>query len=252
MISNANPNPINFLDTAIKRHVPSRTASSIKVLDFGCGKGNLVKELSSLRYDANGCDIDAYWEKESEPETDTLSRISLAPYRLPFENGTFDVVVSTSVLEHAQNKEECFKEIHRVLKSGGYAMHLYPGKWYLPYEPHIYVPFVNMLWPTCPKWWLSFCAKLGVRNEFQQGKSWKEVVDLNTRYCELGLSYWSNRKYYKLSQKVYGNYSAPMKFYINHANGGAAKFFRRFPAKGLWGWLIGNIRMNFIVLKKTD
>ncbi len=251
-MSNVNPNPMNFLDTAIKKHMTSSTASSVKVLDFGCGKGNLVRDLSSLKYDAYGCDIDAYWEKESKHETGRLSRISLAPYRLPFEDGNFDFVVSISVLEHAQNKEECFKEIHRVLKNGGYAMHLYPGKWYLPYEPHIYVPFVNMLWPTCPKWWLSFWAMLGVRNEFQQGKSWKEVFNLNTRYCKRALSYWSNRKYYKLSQEIYGNYSAPMKFYINHADGGAAKFFRRFPAKGLWGWLIGNIRMNFIVLKKTD
>ena len=223
----------------------------VKVLDFDCGKGDLVRDLSSLGYDTYGCDIEAYWEEESEIETSKLSKILLASYRLPFEEGTFDVVVSTSVLEHTQNKEEFFNEIHRVLKKGGYAMHLYPGKWYLPYEPHIYVPFVNMFWPNCPKWWLIAWAKLGVRNEFQKGKSWKEVADLNAQYCRYKLSYWSNRKYRKLSKKVFDNYSAPMKFYINYADGGAAKLFRKLPIKGLWGWLIGNTRMNFIVSKKT-
>lgn len=221
-------------------------------MDFGCGKGNLVKDLLSLGYDAYGCDIEAYWEKESNIHTDRLSKISLIPYHLPFKNNTFDIVTSTSVLEHVQNIEECFKEIHRILKTGGYAMHLYPGKWYLPYEPHTYIPLINMLWPNCPKWWFSLWAKLGIRNVFQKGKSWEEVSDINHNYFKHNLSYWSNKKYYELSKKIFENYSAPMKFYICHGYGGAAKLFRKFPFKSFWGWLIGETRMNFIILKKTD
>lgn len=71
-----------------------------------------------------------------------IDAISMQPYRLPFAANEFDVVGSTSVLEHAQNTEECYRAIHRVLP-GGVALHGFPGKWYLPRKPHIYVPLVN-------------------------------------------------------------------------------------------------------------
>lgn len=40
------------------------------------------------------------------------------PYRLPFDSETFDVAVSTSVLEDAHNKKELFRKIHRVPLQG--------------------------------------------------------------------------------------------------------------------------------------
>ena len=58
------------------------------------------------------CDVDAYWGEASYALRGNFSSISLDPYSLPFESNSFDAVVSTSVLEHAQNKEECFREIH--------------------------------------------------------------------------------------------------------------------------------------------
>ena len=156
----------DFLDIAIRLLGGFSLPSHTKVLDFGCGSGQLVDALLQLGFDAYGCDISAYWSGEPSVAPERLHLISSMPYRLPFDDSIFDVVVSTSVLEHAQNKEEYFQEIHRVLRPGGYSMHIYPGKWYLPYEPHIYVPLVNYFWPYCPKWWLGLWALLGVRNEF--------------------------------------------------------------------------------------
>ncbi len=39
--------------------------------------------------------------------------------RLPFQDETFDVVITEDVLEHVRNYEYAFKEINRVLKPGG-------------------------------------------------------------------------------------------------------------------------------------
>jgi len=240
-----------FLHAAMKEIAALEQPSKAKVLDFGTGSGELVRSLLALGYEAYGCDIKPYWQEMSDPDVGRLSTISLAPYRLPYEDSTFDVVNSTSVLEHAQNKEELFLEIYRVLKVGGYSMHLFPGKWYLPVDPHIYVPLVNFFWPKCPKWWLALWAFLGVRNEFQRDKSWREVIEANSDYCRHGLSYWSNLAYRELSLKVFGNFSAPMEFYIKNASGGVAKLLRRIPFPRLTGWVAGEIRMNFIVSKKT-
>lgn len=41
-------------------------------------------------------------------------------HKLPFRDQTFDVVISISVLEHVNHPQKVVKEIHRVLKRGGY------------------------------------------------------------------------------------------------------------------------------------
>lgn len=70
-------------------------------------------------------------------------------------------------------------------------MHLLSGKWYLPTEPHIYVPLVNFFWRHCPKWWLSMWALLGRRNSYQANMGWREVASMNMAYCQTGLFYIS-------------------------------------------------------------
>ena len=144
---------------------------NLTVLDFGCGDGALVADLRSNGWTAFGCDFPGV-----VPEGDGLRAIVPEPYTLPFDDGTFDLVVSTSVLEHAANKRECFEEIARVLRPGGCAMHLYPPKWYLPREPHILVPLVNWFWPRCPRAWLALWTKLGIRNSFQATMTWRQAV----------------------------------------------------------------------------
>ena len=151
-----------FLHTAIGEIGGYGDPATVKVLDFGCGGGSLVGDLVSAGYDAHGCDMDEYWRARPDADGRRFGKISPDPYRIPFEDSCFDIVVSTSVFEHAQNTETCFREIHRVLKPGGYSMHLLPAKWHLPYEPHIFVPLVNFIWPHVPRWWLALWALLGV------------------------------------------------------------------------------------------
>jgi hypothetical protein len=130
-------------------------------------------------------------------------------------------------------------------------MHLYPGKWYLPREPHIHVPFVNMLWPRCPLWWLGLWALLGIRNEFQRGLPWRAVVAANERFCREELSYWTTRQYRELSLKVFGQCHWPMAFYLTHAPGGFARLSRRLPLKSLSGAVSREVRMGFMIQRKS-
>ena len=111
-----------------------------------------------------------------------LKPIERSNYRIPYDDNSFDLVYSTSVLEHAQNTRECFYEIRRVLKPGGVSFHVYPGKWYIACGAAQYVPLVNVMWPKQPRWWLAFWAIMGVRNEFQRGLNWHQVTEANWRY----------------------------------------------------------------------
>ena len=240
-----------FLDKTIKEVCGFTQPSQIKVLDFGCGSGTLISNFLSLDYDAYGCDVGQYWQENSLVDPTRFAQISFTPYKIPFDDNTFDIVVSTSVLEHAQNKEEFFNEIFRVLKAGGCAIHILPGKWYLPYEPHIFVPLVNFFWPYCPKWWLGLWAFLGVRNQYQHGLSWKKVFENNQAFCLNSISYWSNKKYRDISFKIFGNYLEPAVFYIENSHGNFAKLARKFPFNRFSGWLTKQIRMYLFIQKKT-
>lgn len=239
-----------FLLTMMDKLGILEQSTQMKMLDVGCGSGELVHYFVSLGYDMYGCDIKSHWGETSQVDIDRLATIPLTPYRLPFEENTFDVVVSNGVLEHVQNKNELLSEIHRVLKVNGHSMHIFPSKWYLPVEPHIYVPLLNVFWPSCPKWWLALWALLGVRNKFQHDKSWRQVTEDNLEFCLHGISYWSNRKYRALSMKIFGNYYAPMEIYIQYGYGGVSKLLRKLPFRRFFAWIAGEIRMNFMVHRK--
>lgn len=218
----------------------------LDVLDFGCGGGELVQSLRELGLNARGCDFGNCLGAD-----DSLSVIPAGPYRLPYEDGSFDLVVSTSVFEHAQRTQECMAEIHRVLRPGGVAMHGFPGKWYLPVEPHIYVPLVNWFWPLGQRPWLALWAILGVRNEYQQGMPWRQVASLNAAYARDGLCYRTTRAYNAVSDQVFSRHEWPMRYYIDHAPGGAAALARRLPLKWLSGLLIREFRGGFLLQRKA-
>ena len=242
-------NVASFLHLAICEIAGFNAANKIKLFDFGCGQGQLVEDLQQYGYDAYGADVWTTYDQVLV--NDRLKKIETNPYRIPFEDNSFDIVVSTSVLEHAQNTKACFEEIYRILKPGGYAMHIFPGKWYLPSEPHLYVPLVNWFWPRCPDWWLLLWAILGIRNEFQQEKTWKEVYQINKQFCRQSICYRTTDYYQRLSMSIFGNFTWPMTFHINHAGGGFNKIAKKLPFKSLLGFISREFRMGFLVTHKV-
>ena len=152
------------------------------VLDFGCGRGRLVRELRERGFRSFGCDIEFLYHEDSEAERmlrdGVLRMIGATPYRLPFEDDTFDLVFSYQVFEHVRNYGEALAEIARVLKPGGATLHVFTPR-YVPVEPHVHVPLAAMI-RSLP--WLRLWAALGVRNEFQTGLSAGETARRNREY----------------------------------------------------------------------
>ena len=217
---------------------------SARLLDFGCGYGLHMREYLRAGFDAYGCDIAEYRADER------VRMIEREPYRIPFEDNFFDAVVSTSVLEHAQNTEEVFREIKRVLRPGGKAVHLFPTRWYFPREPHIYVPLANFFGNNVPRWWLKLWAALGVRNEYQQGMTTDEVVDKNVDFCRRGVWYISCGEHERIAKRVYGNCEWAMSTLFKHGEGGFASLARKIPLGSFWGFLGRHCRMALMVHRK--
>jgi SAM-dependent methyltransferase len=164
------------------------------ILDFGCGQGGLVRAFREAGYEeVHGCDF------AEELGDDENFRAIMEPYRLPFDDGAFDCVISAEVFEHVQDYPRALGEIRRVLRSGGTSLHFFPSP-YLLREPHVYVPLATVI-----QWrpWLRFWASLGVRNEFQAGLSAREVARLNYVYLRENTTYYSRRRTLRYARSVF-------------------------------------------------
>src|SRR5712691_3060774 len=241
----------HFFDRAIREIARIEKTPQTRVLDFGCGSGDLVRHLVRLGYDAHGCDISfAHDSATLPPDPQRCKIIQEHPYRFPFDDGSFDVVVSSSVLEHARNPDEYLQEFRRVLKPGGSAMHIFPGKWYLPCEPHIQVPLANYFFPNCPTWWFAFWTLVGQRSRHHKGLGWRETTEAYREFQASAVFYLTTRQHERLSRKVFGNCEWPMDFYILHAQGRFAQLCRKLPFRTLWGIVSREVRMGFLVQRK--
>jgi ubiquinone/menaquinone biosynthesis C-methylase UbiE len=91
--------------------------SGNKVLDIGCGKGFLVKDLVNIGIDAYGVDISSYALKNSEKEIESRLYKGNAK-ELNFSDNSFDVVLSFNCI-HNLKKKDCIRalmEIERISK----------------------------------------------------------------------------------------------------------------------------------------
>ena len=89
-----------------------------KLLDIGCAKGYLVKDLLDLGIDVYGIDISEYAIKNCHP--DVVGRIYLGnAKKLIFPSKSFDAVVSINCIHNLKLAEckKAIKEISRVSKS---------------------------------------------------------------------------------------------------------------------------------------
>jgi 2-polyprenyl-3-methyl-5-hydroxy-6-metoxy-1,4-benzoquinol methylase len=134
-----------------------------KILDFGCGTGGLVYRLREMGFDAHGFDIHdrvsyrsaddrRYFRFSVAKSSDTADTRMTDQYAIPFDDDTFDLVHSASVVEHVLELDPVMRECARVVKPGGMAVHFYPPMLGL-IEPHIHVPLARFFHP---RWWLGF------------------------------------------------------------------------------------------------
>ncbi|MDH5752771.1 MAG: class I SAM-dependent methyltransferase [Deltaproteobacteria bacterium] len=107
--------------------------SDISILDWGTGWGQNALSLKSLGGNISACDVPVPVADEHRGDFFTRHGIPFKmlehEYLLPFEEGSFDVVLSFGVLEHVPDDKNSLSELHRVLRPGGLFICLF-----LPYS----------------------------------------------------------------------------------------------------------------------
>lgn len=98
----------------------------MKVLDLGCGSGYLTFPMAKENPEANilGLDIVAKTleTNAAQAEKDSLCNLEFRSYDgiiFPFEDESFDLIVTRYALHHFPDIEQSMKEIARVLTPGG-------------------------------------------------------------------------------------------------------------------------------------
>jgi len=103
------------------------------VLDNGCGVGMYAEHLEG--YDGTVIGLEYDFERAIEAHLRADKITNAAGERLPFDDQTFDLILSHEVLEHVQDDQMAVREMVRVLRPGGRIALFVPNRGY-PYETH--------------------------------------------------------------------------------------------------------------------
>jgi SAM-dependent methyltransferase len=131
----------------------TKEEKSIRILDFGCGSGQLLTYLRILGYEnLTGVDLKS---QESLNQVNIMHNnmgfgsdifFTYDGVSLPFDDSSFDIILSQQVLEHVHNVEKYFSESKRVLSSGGKILLEFPHR-LVPFDTHTRMWFVHYFPP---------------------------------------------------------------------------------------------------------
>lgn len=109
-----------------------------KLLDLGCGKVPLF--LAYTRYVSENICVD--WENTLH-KNEYLDRECDLTKSLPFDDGEFDTIILSDVLEHLPQPEHLWQEMSRILAMDGRIIMNVPFYYWLHERPHDYYRYTE-------------------------------------------------------------------------------------------------------------
>ncbi|HEX2922861.1 MAG TPA: class I SAM-dependent methyltransferase, partial [Chloroflexota bacterium] len=129
----------------------ARPVASGRVLELGCGSGALLRTVAPIARLAGGMDISAAgrelaagWIRQEVRGRTGVGLLCARAEKLPFDDGSFDAVVSQHLVEHLDDPSAALAEWYRVLRPGGILVLVTPNGDYP--DPEIFAdPTHNVL-----------------------------------------------------------------------------------------------------------
>lgn len=173
----------------------------VAVLDFGCGRGQLVGQLRRRGWRAFGIEVgeefvaagNALLEGLYADEYPILSMVD-ADGCARFPAGFFDAIIADQVFEHVSDLDKVAADIVRMLKPGGLLIGMFPARFRV-IEPHYRLPLVHWL----PKGWVQDMAiqtlvRAGLGVSPPKGMPRTTMAKVVSAYAATETFYRSNRE----------------------------------------------------------
>lgn len=192
---------------------PKRSTS---VLDYGCGAGQIIKQLRRRHVNTFGCDVfyeGGDYSKVLDPELmheGVIKRMDGGT--IPYDDASFDFIINNQVMEHVEHLDSVLAELHRVLKPGGVVLSLFPDKgvWR---EGHCGIPFLH---------WFSknsnariyYAAGFRILG-FGYHKGTKSVMRWSVDFCDW-LDKWTHYRTRQEIKSIYCKYFSNIKYIENY------------------------------------
>jgi ubiquinone/menaquinone biosynthesis C-methylase UbiE len=141
--------------------------AGMTVLDVGCAKGFLVKDLmiSCPGLEVFGIDVSDYALLKADPKI--VGRLHLgSAEKLPFPNEVFDLVISINTLHNLEQNQiiTALSEIQRVSKRNSYIV---VDSYRNSYEKEIFLDWVlTTKFHEYPQGWIDLFAKAGYTGDY--------------------------------------------------------------------------------------
>jgi SAM-dependent methyltransferase len=114
---------LEALRTAELEHVLDLLPAGCALLEIGAGSGWQAKRLSKLGFSVEAIDVPS----SNYAATRVWAVREYDGVHIPFPDASFDCVFSSNTLEHISHVREFQREIVRVLRPDGVAVHLVPS-----------------------------------------------------------------------------------------------------------------------------
>lgn len=108
------------LNLLLQKH--GRLFSGANVLEVGTGTGVQLRELSATAKSAIGVDLHTSYLKPPQSNFTYYDGVNL-----PFADKSFDVIYSSNTMEHVMDEPGLHREMKRVLRPNGVAIHVVPS-----------------------------------------------------------------------------------------------------------------------------
>ena len=122
---------IEELSTRLSRYIPDGRQ---KVLDVGTGTGEIAAAVAYAGHEVTGIDLCSNMIKKAKENTERMNLqvnfMVTEADELPFEDNTFDVIVSRNLIWALPEPEETLKQWRRVLKPNGILVYLDGNHYY--------------------------------------------------------------------------------------------------------------------------
>lgn len=160
------------------------------ILDFGCSDSLGIEWGQRESVDVVGVDI--------QPIVEHPLLRTCTPTTLPFEDSSFDAIVSNMVFEHVMHPEEVLSELHRVLRPGGVMIHMWPSSETL-FEGHCRLFFAHNL---RSERYLRLAYSLGFGLRSSNKKTSREFAQKWLTYMETQCNYLPRREAGRLFEEA--------------------------------------------------